>query len=274
MGPGRWGSRGDIKLGVNVAYSDINNTSMLIEIARKKKNYVPELSLGTHFFQDLVESDIRYLPLYPDDSGIFFNERFFSGSKNQLSDLLPDFSSFSDVIKVIDVPDTSDGNVLHVLMNANDEKAFGILAEPAQQNDFSVFRKDVFNITGSADFHWRWRLSYAEHIASKLDPEKFGVLGLYVFGSVQNATAGPSSDIDLLVHFKGSEIQRNDLMLWLEGWSLCLSRINFLRTGSKTEKLLDIHIITDEDIENRTGYAIKIGALSDAALPLVMGKDK
>ena len=76
MGPGRWGSRGDIKLGVNVTYSDINNTAVLIEIARKKGNYVPDLSFGTHFFQDLVEASIRYLPLYPDEKGIIFNEEF------------------------------------------------------------------------------------------------------------------------------------------------------------------------------------------------------
>ncbi|MBN2349370.1 MAG: nucleotidyltransferase domain-containing protein [Bacteroidales bacterium] len=273
MGPGRWGSRGDIKLGVNVAYSDINNTAMLIEIARKQKNYVPELSLGTHFFQDLVESNIRYLPLYPDEAGIFFNERFFSESKNWLSNLFPDYASFSEVIKVIDIPESADGNVLHVLMNANEEMAFAILAEPLQQNDFSIFKKDIIHTTGNPDFHWRWRLSYAEHIASKLDPEKFGVIGFYVFGSVQNATAGPASDIDLLLHFRGTENQRKELLLWLEGWSLCLSRINFLRTGTKTERLLDIHIVTDEDIKNRTSYAIKIGAINDTALPLSMGKD-
>ena len=29
----------------------------------------PELSFGTHFFQDLVEAEIRYIPLYPDDPG-------------------------------------------------------------------------------------------------------------------------------------------------------------------------------------------------------------
>jgi hypothetical protein len=72
MGPGRWGSRGDIKLGVNVTYSDINNTAMLIEIARLNENFAPDPSFGTHFFQDLVESQIRYLPLYPDDEQIIF----------------------------------------------------------------------------------------------------------------------------------------------------------------------------------------------------------
>ncbi|MBN1631866.1 MAG: PEP/pyruvate-binding domain-containing protein, partial [Thermoleophilia bacterium] len=35
LGPGRWGSRGDIKLGVNVTYSDISNTAVLVEVARK-----------------------------------------------------------------------------------------------------------------------------------------------------------------------------------------------------------------------------------------------
>ena len=76
MGPGRWGSRGDIKMGVQVSYSDINNTAALIEIARKKSNYIPELSFGTHFFQDLVESNIRYLPLYPDNREIIFQHPF------------------------------------------------------------------------------------------------------------------------------------------------------------------------------------------------------
>ena len=97
MGPGRWGSRGDIKLGVPVTYSDFNNTAALIEIARKKGNYVPELSFGTHFFQDLVESSIRYLPLYPDDPGIEFNEKFLLTSQNYLPDILPESAALADV---------------------------------------------------------------------------------------------------------------------------------------------------------------------------------
>ncbi len=130
MGPGRWGSRGDIKLGVSVTYSDINNTALLVEIARRKKDYIPEPSFGTHFFQDLVEASIRYLPLYPDDPGIIFNERFLSTQKNILPDLLPDFAILSETIHVIDIPASTGGQVLHVLMNADLEKAIAILAEP------------------------------------------------------------------------------------------------------------------------------------------------
>ena len=63
---------------------------MLIEIARKQRDFTPDPSFGTHFFQDLVEASIRYLPLYPDDRGITFNEQFLTTAKNILPDLLPD----------------------------------------------------------------------------------------------------------------------------------------------------------------------------------------
>ena len=132
MGPGRWGSRGDIKLGVNVTYADINNTSMLVEIARKKGNYIPELSFGTHFFQDLVESSIRYLPLYPDEDNSVINDDFLSGSKNILSEILPEFASYSEAVRIIDVAKSSNGRILRVLMNADLDKAVGLLSHPRQ----------------------------------------------------------------------------------------------------------------------------------------------
>jgi pyruvate, water dikinase len=130
MGPGRWGSRGDIKLGVSVTYSEINNTALLIEIAKKHKDYVPDLSFGTHFFQDLVESNIRYLPLYPDEEGNFFNESFFLNSANKFADFLPDSGRLAEVIQVIDLADLKGRQNLTVLMNAENEKAVGMLTRP------------------------------------------------------------------------------------------------------------------------------------------------
>ncbi len=130
IGPGRWGSRGDIKLGVNVTYSDINNTVLLMEVAAKRGSYVPELSFGTHFFQDLVESAIRYLPVYPDEPGTVFNTAFLLGAPNQLADLVPDYAHLADVLHVIDVPQAAGGQILKVLMNADQEEAIGFLASP------------------------------------------------------------------------------------------------------------------------------------------------
>ncbi|HSE47822.1 MAG TPA: PEP/pyruvate-binding domain-containing protein [Terriglobales bacterium] len=127
IGPGRWGSRGDIKLGVPVTYSDINNAAMLIEVARQRGNYVPELSFGTHFFQDLVEASIRYLPLYPDEPQTVFREEFFRGAPNLLPELLPEYARLSETLRVIDVH-AATGALLQVLMNADAEQAVGFLA--------------------------------------------------------------------------------------------------------------------------------------------------
>jgi pyruvate,water dikinase len=265
MGPGRWGSRGDHRLGVKVTYSDISNTAMLVEIGRRKGDRQPDLSFGTHFFQDLVEADIRYLPLYPDEPGSLFREGFFRDSPNILSRVLPEFAAFEDTLRVIDVGEAAPGRVLRILMNADLDEAVGLLIDPRVEPAAPLIPRAE---PKRPENHWAWRLEMAEHIASLLDPGLFGVAAMYVIGSVKNATAGPQSDIDLLVHFRGTKKQRRELLLWLEGWSQCLDEINYQRTGFRSSGLLDVHIATDEDILNKTSYAVKIGAVTDAARPL------
>lgn len=269
LGPGRWGSRGDIKLGVSVTYSDINNTAMLIEIARKKGNYVPDLSFGTHFFQDLVEANIRYLPLYPDDEGIIFNESFFNESENIFDEILPEFKELKDIIKVIDVPRTKDGMILKVYINAEIESAVAVFNYPSNE---PFHEKEIVESSGDyhTQDHWRWRMKMAEKVAAELDPERFGVKGVYVFGSTKNATASPESDIDLIVHIDKEKCNVDQLKLWFEGWSLALSEMNYLRTGIKTNGLLDVQFVSDMDIDNKFGFGKKINAITDSARPLRM----
>ncbi|HUV29738.1 MAG TPA: PEP/pyruvate-binding domain-containing protein [Acidobacteriota bacterium] len=269
MGPGRWGSRGDIKLGVNVTYSQINNTAVLIELARKKGNYVPDLSFGTHFFQDLVEARIRYLPLYPDDESVVFNEKFLTGSPNMLPVMLPEFSSLGDTVRLIDVASVTDGSILRVLMNAELGQAVGILADPSF--DVTDAQPRMNHGDRRPDGSWRWRMLMAEHVAAQLDPKRFGVKAFYVIGSTKNATAGDASDIDILLHLDGTDEQRKALQEWLEGWSLCLDHLNYLRTGYRSGGLLDAHFVTDEDITKRTSYAAKIDAVTDTAKQLSLG---
>jgi hypothetical protein len=130
MGPGRWGSRGDIRLGVPVTYADISRTAILVEIARKKGSYVPDVSFGTHFFNDLVESGIHYLPLYPDDGGVVWNEEILEKSANCLAEVAPEYEDMEAVVRVIRVADAADGKLLQVIMDAEADKALGFLAKP------------------------------------------------------------------------------------------------------------------------------------------------
>jgi hypothetical protein len=113
-----------------------------------------------------------------------------------------------------------------------------------------------------------WRLEMVEALAARLEPERFGVAAVYVIGSTKTATAAPGSDIDLIVHHTGTAQQRESLLLWLEGWSHCLDEMHYMRTGRRTGGLLDVHVITDEDIEKRTSFAVKVGAVTDGARKL------
>ena len=268
IGPGRWGSRGDIRLGVPVTYSDINNTAMLIEVARQKGNYLPELSFGTHFFQDLVEASIRYLPLYPDDPTTTFNELFLRRSRNILEELLPEFAHVAGTLRVTDVALETGGLILRVLMNSDLDQAVGFLSPPRQETGSIESEAEV--VDRGTNEHWRWRFRMAQKIAADLDPQKFGVKEFYLIGSTKNGTAGPASDIDILLHFQGNKEQMKELLLWFEGWSRCLAEINFLRTGYRTDGLLDVHLVTDKGIAERSSFAVKIDAITDPARKLPM----
>ncbi|KQC08697.1 MAG: pyruvate phosphate dikinase [Candidatus Cloacimonas sp. SDB] len=268
LGPGRWGSKGDIKLGVNVTYSDINKTAVLIEIAREKGNYVPDLSFGTHFFQDLVEAQIRYIPLYPDEKGNIFNSRFFNSAENILANILPEFAELQDCVRVIDIPSETQGKILKIFMNADLDEAIAYLGNPDQEK--SHLTTHIEYSKPKDENYWSWRMQICEYLAAAIEPAKYGVKDIYVFGSVKNANAGPASDIDLLIHFQGNPQQKKKLLAWLEGWSICLDYFNYLKTGYKTGGLLDIHLITDKDIQSKNSYAIKINAVTDAAKKLDM----
>jgi hypothetical protein len=131
MGPGRWGSN-DINLGVKVTYASINKAKLLMEIAFAREGYRPEVSYGTHFFQDLVEADITIVPLFPDDPGAILNETFLLESPNLLAEIVPEAKKQEEIVRVIHVPSASPGQYLHVYLDMTAPKGIGFLG-PKQE---------------------------------------------------------------------------------------------------------------------------------------------
>jgi predicted nucleotidyltransferase len=120
-----------------------------------------------------------------------------------------------------------------------------------------------------SDEHWKWRFQVSQKIADIVDFDRFGIQAIHLIGSTKDGKAGPGSDIDLLVHFIGNESQLRELNSWMEGWGLGLAELNFLKTGYRTiGSLIDCHIITNEDIRNKTSYSLMIGPASDSSLLL------
>jgi len=120
-----------------------------------------------------------------------------------------------------------------------------------------------------SDQHWKWRYEMTERIAEHLDLDRFGLKGIYIIGSTKNACAGPGSDIDIMVHSTGNLEKETMLKRWMEGWGFCLGEINYIKSGYRTfENMIDLHIITDEDIRKKTSYACLINAVTDRARPI------
>ena len=101
VGPGRWGTA-EPTLGVPVAFAEISRVTALCEVIEMREGLVPDVSLGTHFFNDLVEMQILYLALVPGKEGNCVNANFVEQAPNQLSALIPEEAAWANAVRVID----------------------------------------------------------------------------------------------------------------------------------------------------------------------------
>lgn len=102
MVPGRIGTSSP-ELGVPTAFSDISEFDAVCEIADSKVGYNPELSYGSHFFQDLVESGILYNAIFENDKTLRFDTSIFTEFKNIFDDQLSANQAIKDIVAVYDV---------------------------------------------------------------------------------------------------------------------------------------------------------------------------
>jgi pyruvate,water dikinase len=113
IGPGRFGTTMP-ELGVPVTYTEIGMAGVLCELDTMHEGLNPDLSLGTHFFHELIELDMLYVGYLHSREGNLFNAQFFDRAPNHLAELIPDATAWKDVIRVIDA--TTDQ---HILLYAN-----------------------------------------------------------------------------------------------------------------------------------------------------------
>ena len=102
VGPGRWGTS-DPFLGIPVAFAEISRASVLCEIVAMHEHLVPDVSLGTHFLNDVVETDMLYLALFPERGNTYLSTQWFESAPNRLLEVLPYAGPWADTIRIIDV---------------------------------------------------------------------------------------------------------------------------------------------------------------------------
>ncbi|HLA97766.1 MAG TPA: PEP/pyruvate-binding domain-containing protein [Anaerolineales bacterium] len=126
VGPGRWGTSNP-DLGIRIGYGDIYNTRALIELAGKGIGAAPEASFGTHFFQDLVESNIYPLAIYLDDEGVIFRREFFYDTPNIVSQFLPEPSDGIECLRLVEVSSYRPNHHLELVMDDEEGRTVAYL---------------------------------------------------------------------------------------------------------------------------------------------------
>lgn len=119
MTPGRIGTSSP-ELGVPVTFGEISNFSVICEVSDSRAGYNPELSYGSHIFQDLVESEIGYVAILNNDKTLAYNPDIFTREasgregageprygRNLLADICPEAAAFCGMISVRETPDLS-----------------------------------------------------------------------------------------------------------------------------------------------------------------------
>ncbi len=100
--PGRIGTSSP-ELGIPVVFADISHFAAILEESYSEVGYMPELSFGSHMFQDLVEAEIYYGALFENEKNLEFNKKMVYERPNILKDINPNLSDeIYDMIQVID----------------------------------------------------------------------------------------------------------------------------------------------------------------------------
>ena len=126
VGPGRWGTSTP-DLGVPISYGDIYHTRALVELTGNFLGPAPEPSFGTHFFQDLVESNIYPLAIQLEDPEALFDRAFFYETPNHLREFIPEAAMFETSLRLLHVTDFRFGSHLELVMDDQAGRAVAFL---------------------------------------------------------------------------------------------------------------------------------------------------
>jgi hypothetical protein len=127
VGHGRWGTA-NTELGVFVGYADICHAGALVELSGEGIDAGPEPSLGTHFFQDLMEAQIYPIAIPRDNADTIFNRDFFYNTPNSLVDVLGPGRDQGDCLRLIKVASFRPGHHLDLVMDDENGRAVAFLA--------------------------------------------------------------------------------------------------------------------------------------------------
>ena len=117
IGPGRWGTASP-ELGIPISFPEIENVTVIGEIAQMHEGLIPDVSLGTHFFNDLVEMDMLYFAVYPGRTDLFIKKTTLKKQDNVIHDYLTANDETRHAITLYEFIGNSGGSRMHLFMDS------------------------------------------------------------------------------------------------------------------------------------------------------------
>lgn len=103
IGPGRWGTS-TASLGLPVHFTEIADAAVLCETSHPELGFMPELSYGSHFFQDIVESGIFYVAILQGRQGVEYHPDMFLKEENLVDSYISVDARIREAIHVSKTP--------------------------------------------------------------------------------------------------------------------------------------------------------------------------
>ena len=99
LAPGRLGTSSP-ELGVPCSFADISGFAGVCEVSDDRAGYMPELSYGSHMFQDLVEAEIFYCAIWNDKRTLRYDPELLAGLPNKFSEICPNMPELAGMFRV------------------------------------------------------------------------------------------------------------------------------------------------------------------------------
>ena len=129
LGPGRWGTTTP-SLGVPAKFAQITPVTVLCEIVAMRETLIPDVSLGTHFFNEMVENNMLYLALFPNAAENSLNEQFFRNRlPNRLCEFAPDACDWMNHIQVVSTEDLGDEAIVRLAADTHKQRVVCYITE-------------------------------------------------------------------------------------------------------------------------------------------------
>lgn len=141
-----------------------------------------------------------------------------------------------------------------LLLNAITRHIAMFLSLPLQEKE----RKE------QPESHWEWRLRMAHELCRFAPFQPLQIVSVYVAGSTKNATAGPASDIDLIIVHRAPDTTA--IEAYMKGWSHSLAVWNEVRTGiPQPDGLLDVHLLHEHELDSGSSWATMLRSSENSA---------